>query len=57
MGIKHRVGSDYCKFQILSKLSLSVQARNSEMPFVSYPRPINYINYPIKLTPIDLNGF
>ena len=40
MGIKHRAISGFRKFQFLSKLCSSGQARSSEMPYVSYPKPL-----------------
>ncbi len=40
MGMKHRVVSGFRKFQILSKLCLSVQVSSSEMPYVSYSGPL-----------------
>jgi len=41
MGLKHRADSGFRKFQVLSKLSLGGQVSSSEMPYVSYPRPIS----------------
>jgi hypothetical protein len=43
MGIKHRADSGFRKFQVLSKLCLGGQVRSSEMPYVSYPRPLALI--------------
>lgn len=40
MGIKHRADSGFRKFRFLNKLSLGGQVRSSEMPYVSYPRPL-----------------
>jgi thiol-disulfide isomerase/thioredoxin len=40
MVIKHRADSGFRKFSALSKLYLGGQVRSSEMPYVSYPRPL-----------------
>lgn len=40
MGIKHGVDSSFRKFWFLNKLCLGGQVRSSEMPYVSYPRPL-----------------
>ena len=40
MGIKHRADSGFRKFRVLSKLCLGGQVCCSEMPYVSYPRPL-----------------
>ncbi len=40
MGIKHRADSGFRKFSALSKLCLGGQVRSSEMPYVSYPKPL-----------------
>lgn len=40
MGIKHRADCAFRKFRILSKPSLSRQVSSSEMPYVSYPKPL-----------------
>ena len=40
MGIKHRADSGFRKFRVLRKLRLGGQVRSSEMPYVSYPRPL-----------------
>jgi hypothetical protein len=40
MGIKHRADSGFRKFSALSKLCLGGQVKCSEMPYVSYPRPL-----------------
>ncbi len=40
MGIKHRAVSSCRKFLVLRKLSIGGQVRSSEMPYVSYPRPL-----------------
>ena len=40
MGIKHRADSAFREFSDLSKHSLGGQLSSSEMPYVSYPRPL-----------------
>jgi hypothetical protein len=40
MGIKHRANSASRKYLALRKLCLGRQVRCSEMPYVSYPRPL-----------------
>jgi hypothetical protein len=40
MGIKHRAESAFRKLESLSEPSLGGQVRSSEMPYVSYPRPL-----------------
>ena len=40
MGIKHRTDGGFRKFRVLIKLCLGGQLRSSEMPYVSYPRPL-----------------
>gem|GEM_PF-3733662 len=37
---KHREDSGFREFSALSKLCLGGQVRSSEMPYVSYPRPL-----------------
>jgi hypothetical protein len=40
MGIKHRADSGFRQVRFHSKLCLGRQVHNSEMPRVSYPRPL-----------------
>ena len=43
MGIKHRADKASRKFRVLKKLSLVAQVCGSEMPYVSYPRPLGEV--------------
>ena len=43
MGIKHRADGGFRKFLAHSKLSLGGQESRSEMPYISYPRPLAFI--------------
>lgn len=43
MGIKHRADSGFRMFRVFSKLCLGGQVGSSEMPYVSYPRPLYVI--------------
>ena len=57
MGIKHRADSGFRKFQVLSKLCLGGQVSSSEMPYVSYPRPLAIIKNETSPNSIYFSGF
>lgn len=40
MGIKHRADGGFRKFSALNKVRLGRTVKCSEMPYVSYPRPL-----------------
>jgi len=44
MGIKHRAECGFRKFWVLCKVRLGRTVKCLEMPYVSYPRPLGYIN-------------
>ncbi len=44
MGIKHRADSGFREFWVINKLCLGRQVCSSEMPYVSYPRPLMAIS-------------
>lgn len=52
MGIKHRADSGLRKFRVFSKPRLGGQVRSSEMPYVSYSKPLPTIQKPSPSTSI-----
>ncbi len=58
MGIEHRAAGGFRKFSALSKLCLSGQVLSSEMPYVSYPRPLARIlvlSLPKRQEPVNMS--
>ena len=43
--MKLRADGDFRKFQVLSKLG--GQVSSSEMPYVSYPKPLTNLKFPL----------